>query len=358
MTKVLSQCATIGILGGGQLGRMLSVAASRLGLKTHIFEPGANPPAGQVADAVTTAPYSDLDALAAFANSVDVITFEFENIPTQALDTLEKLRPVLPARNALATSQDRISEKEFLSDLGLNVAPFANVETVDDLTAAITSVGAPSILKTRRFGYDGKGQARLKTADDAAKAWNDLGNTPCVLEGFVDFSHEISVIGARSQSGEVVCYDPGENVHRDGILHTTTLPAKLTTAQRTDAVILTGKVLNALDYVGVMGVELFVTPSGLIVNEIAPRVHNSGHWTQNGCVIDQFEQHIRAVAGWPLGDGTRHSNVTMTNLIGDEVLDVAKLSSDANIGLHLYGKADAKPGRKMGHVNKITGPAV
>jgi len=356
MTKALLQGATIGILGGGQLGRMLSVAASRLGFKTHIFEPGANPPAGQVADAVTTAPYSDLDALTAFANNVDVITFEFENIPTQALDALEKLRPVLPARNALATSQDRIVEKEFLSDLGLNVAPFANVETAEDLSTAVANVGTPSILKTRRFGYDGKGQARLKTNDDAQAAWDALGNTPCVLEGFIDFTHEVSVIGARSQSGEVVCYDPGENVHREGILHTTTLPATLSVSQRMDAVLLTGKILNALDYVGVMGVELFVTPAGLIVNEIAPRVHNSGHWTQNGCVIDQFEQHIRAVAGWPLGDGTRHSNVVMTNLIGDEVLDVAKLSSDANIGLHLYGKADAKPGRKMGHVNKITGP--
>lgn len=357
MTKALAQGATIGILGGGQLGRMLSVAASRLGFKSHIFEPGANPPAGQVADAVTTAPYSDLDALAAFAKSVDVVTFEFENIPAEALDAVEKLRPVLPARNALATSQDRITEKEFLSDLGLNVAPYANVETAADLAAAVASVGTPSILKTRRFGYDGKGQSRLKTPDDAAKAWGDLGNTPSVLEGFIDFSHEVSVIGARSQSGEVVCYDPGENVHRDGILHTTTLPANLTTAQRTDAVILTGQILNALDYVGVMGVELFVTPTGLVVNEIAPRVHNSGHWTQNGCVIDQFEQHIRAVAGWPLGDGKRHSNVVMTNLIGDAVLDVATLSQYANVGLHLYGKADAKAGRKMGHVNKITGTA-
>ncbi len=357
MTKPLAQGATIGILGGGQLGRMLSVAASRLGFKSHIFEPGANPPAGQVADSVTTAPYSDLDALAAFAKSVDVVTFEFENIPAEALDAVEKLRPVLPARNALATSQDRITEKAFLSGLGLNVAPYANVETADDLAAAVASVGTPSILKTRRFGYDGKGQSRLKTPDDAIKAWDDLGNTPCVLEGFIAFSHEVSVIGARSQSGEVVCYDPGQNVHRDGILHTTTLPANLTTAQRTDAVILTGQILNALDYVGVMGVELFVTPTGLIVNEIAPRVHNSGHWTQNGCVIDQFEQHIRAVAGWPLGDGKRHSNVVMTNLIGDEVLDVVTLSKDANVGLHLYGKADAKAGRKMGHVNKLTGAA-
>ncbi len=358
MTKALAQGAVIGILGGGQLGRMLSVAAARLGLKTHIFEPGANPPAGHVADAVTTAAYSDLKALNAFAMSVDVITYEFENIPTEALDALEKLRPVLPARNALATSQDRIVEKQFLSDLGLKVAAFANVETADDLAAAVATIGAPSILKTRRFGYDGKGQARLKTAHDAKATWDSLGNSPCVLEGFIDFSHEVSVIGARSGSGAVVCYDPGENVHRDGILHTTTVPANLTTSQRMDAVLLTGQILNALDYVGVMGVELFVTAQGLIVNEIAPRVHNSGHWTQNGCVIDQFEQHIRAVAGWPLGDGTRHSNVVMTNLIGPDVLDVARLSKDANIGLHLYGKADAKPGRKMGHVNKITGPAI
>ena len=330
MNNVLKQGATIGILGGGQLGRMLSVAASRLGFKSHIFEPGENPPAGQVADCITTAPYSDLDALAAFAGSVDVITFEFENIPAEALDALEKLRPVLPARNALATSQDRITEKGFLTGLGVKVAPYANVETADDLAAAIASVGAPSILKTRRFGYDGKGQSRLKTTIDAKAAWDELGNTPCVLEGFIDFSHEVSVIGARSRSGEVVCYDPGENVHRDGILHTTTLPANLSVGQRTDAVILTGQILNALNYVGVMGVELFVTAGGLIVNEIAPRVHNSGHWTQNGCVIDQFEQHIRAVAGWPLGDGERHSNVVMTNLIGEEVLDVETLSKDAS----------------------------
>ncbi len=357
MTKALAQGSTIGILGGGQLGRMLSVAASRLGFKTHIFEPSANPPAGHVADAVTTAPYTDLDALVAFAKSVDVVTFEFENVPAEALDTLESIRPVLPNRNALATSQDRIIEKDFLTDLGLKVAPYANVETPDDLSKAVEAVGVPSILKTRRFGYDGKGQSRLKTIDDAENAWNELGDTPSVLEGFIDFTHEISVIGARSKSGEVVCFDPGENVHRDGILHTTTVPANLKSSQRMDAVLLTGQILNALDYVGVMGVELFVTPTGLIVNEIAPRVHNSGHWTQNGCVVDQFEQHIRAVTGWPLGDGKRHSSVVMTNLIGDEVLDVETLSKDASIGLHFYGKAEAKAGRKMGHVNKLTGPA-
>ncbi|MCP5087804.1 MAG: 5-(carboxyamino)imidazole ribonucleotide synthase [Rhodobacteraceae bacterium] len=357
MTEPLRPGATIGILGGGQLGRMLSVASSRLGLKSHIYEPGNAPPAGQVADQVTTSPYEDTVALEAFANTVDVITFEFENIPAEALDTLEAIRPVMPNRAALATSQDRITEKDFLTGLGLACAPYANVEIADDLAKAVALVGAPAILKTRRFGYDGKGQTRLKTEADAQKAWEELGMTPSVLEGFVDFSHEVSVIGARSLSGEVVCFDPGENVHRDGILHTTTVPAKLTLSQQTDAAILTGKILNALDYVGVMGVELFVTPQGLLVNEIAPRVHNSGHWTQNGCVIDQFEQHVRAVAGWPLGDGQRHSNVVMTNLIGDEVNDVAELSKDASVGLHLYGKADAKPGRKMGHVNKITGSA-
>ncbi len=354
MTNPLPVGATIGILGGGQLGRMLSVAASRLGLKTHIFEPGANPPAAQVAHALTTAPYDDLDALRAFANSVDVITYEFENIPTAALDLLETLRPVLPGRRALATSQDRIVEKDFLTGLGLKCAPYANVETADDLQAAVETVGVPSILKTRRFGYDGKGQSRLKSAADAQQAWADLGQTPCVLEGFIDFSREISVIGARAQDGAVVCYDPGENVHRDGILHTTTIPATLSHAQQMDAVILTGQILNALDYVGVMGVELFVTPTGLLVNEIAPRVHNSGHWTQNGCTIDQFEQHIRAIAGWPLGDGQRHSDVVMTNLIGTEATDIHALTSDPSIGLHLYGKADPKPGRKMGHINKLS----
>lgn len=354
MTKPLTQGSTIGILGGGQLGRMLSVAASRLGFRCHIFEPGTNPPASQVADRITTADYSDTAALTKFANSVDVITFEFENIPAEALDTLEKIRPVLPGRNALATSQDRIVEKDFLTTLGLKTAPYANVENQSDLADALAKVGAPSILKTRRFGYDGKGQSRLQAVSDGTAAWAELGNTPCVLEGYVDFSIEVSVIGARSQSGEVVCFDPGENVHRNGILHTTTLPAAISASQRMDAVLLTGQILNALDYVGVMGVELFVTTQGLLVNEIAPRVHNSGHWTQNGCVIDQFEQHIRAIAGWPLGDGQRHSNAVMTNLIGEEVLNIAELSKDASVGLHLYGKSEAKAGRKMGHVNKIS----
>ncbi|WP_432449276.1 5-(carboxyamino)imidazole ribonucleotide synthase [Aliiroseovarius marinus] len=354
LNKPLNTGATIGILGGGQLGRMLSVAASRLGFKTHIFEPGANPPAGQVADQVTTAGYDDHAALEAFAGSVDVITYEFENIPTEALDVLEAHKPIRPGREALRVSQDRLTEKDFLSGLGLQVAPYANIESAADLTAAMDTIGAPSILKTRRFGYDGKGQARIMAPEDADAALADMQGAPSVLEGFVEFSHEVSVIAARGATGEVACFDPGENVHKDGILDTTTVPANLTAAQRMDAVLLAANILNALDYVGVMGVELFVTPQGLIVNEIAPRVHNSGHWTQQGCTIDQFEQHIRAVVGWPLGDGSRFADVTMENLIGDDMDRVPDIAKEGNASLHLYGKAETKPGRKMGHVNRIT----
>ncbi|SFO08527.1 5-(carboxyamino)imidazole ribonucleotide synthase [Roseovarius lutimaris] len=353
MTDPLPTGATIGILGGGQLGRMLSVAAARLGLRCHIFEPGANPPAGDVAHAVTTAGYDDEDALRAFAQNVDVITYEFENIPTSALDILEKIKPVRPGRKALRVSQDRLVEKAFLSDLGLQTAPFAGVDDAEDLFEAMAEIGLPAILKTRRLGYDGKGQARITTRDDAEAALADMAGQPAILEGFIAFSHEVSVIAARGETGDIACFDPGENVHQDGILRTTTVPARLSSAQRTDAVLLAAKILNKLRYVGVMGVELFVTDTGLIVNEIAPRVHNSGHWTQQGCAIDQFEQHIRAVAGWPLGDGTRYADVVMENLIGADMNRVPDLAKTANTAIHLYGKAEVKPGRKMGHVNRI-----
>ncbi len=353
MTQMLAPGAVIGILGGGQLGRMLSVAAARLGFTTHIFEPGANPPAGQVADRVTTAAYDDARALKEFADSVDVITYEFENIPTEALDLLEAHRPIHPGREALRVSQDRLTEKNFLKGLGLNTAPFSDVTDIDSLRAALEQIGTPAILKTRRFGYDGKGQARIRASEDAEAALADMAGAPAILEGFVDFSHEVSIIAARGIDGQVACFDPGENVHRDGILHTTTVPARLSPSQRTDAVLLAANILNALEYVGVMGVELFVTPQGLIVNEIAPRVHNSGHWTQNGCAVDQFEQHIRTVAGWPLGDGQRHSDVVMENLIGHDMDRVPDLANERDVALHLYGKADIKPGRKMGHFNRI-----
>ncbi len=353
MTEPLAPGAVIGILGGGQLGRMLSVAAARLGFKTCIFEPGGDCPASHVANTHFQAGYDDEAALASFADAVDVITYEFENIPTAALDLLEGPKPVRPGREALRVSQDRLTEKTFLRDLGLATAPFAAVDDTASLDAAIAEIGGPAILKTRRFGYDGKGQVRIGAAGDAAGAMEDIGDAPAILEGFVEFSHEVSVIGARGMRGDVACFDPGENLHEGGILRTTTVPARLSPAQRADAVLLTGRILNALDYVGVMGVELFVTGAGLVVNEIAPRVHNSGHWTQQGCSVDQFEQHIRAVAGWPLGDGGRYADVVMENLIGADMGKVPGIARDPAASLHLYGKAEVKPGRKMGHVNRV-----
>lgn len=353
MSEPLAPGAVIGILGGGQLGRMLSVAASRLGFKTVIFEPGGDCPASHVSNFHLKANYDDEEALRQFAESVDVITYEFENIPTSALDLLEAAKPIYPGRLALATSQDRLVEKEFLNGLGLATAPYAEISSLDDLRAAVDKIGVPSILKTRRFGYDGKGQARLNPESDLAKVYEDFDGKPTILEGFVNFEREISVIGARSIGGQVTCFDPGENVHREGILRTTTVPAQITAALRTDAVLMTGKILNALEYVGVLGVELFATADGLIVNETAPRVHNSGHWTQDATHIDQFEQHIRAVAGWPLGDGSRHADAIMENLIGDDMNRLETLRADPTAHLHLYGKAETRDGRKMGHVNRI-----
>lgn len=353
MSDTLPPGAVIGILGGGQLGRMLSVAAARLGFSCHIYDPAPNPPAGQVAERVTTAPWEDREALVAFAASVDVVTYEFENVPTASLDTIEAIRPIRPGRRALAVSQERVAEKDFLTSLGLGTAPYRRVTTREDLTQALAEIGAPAILKTTRLGYDGKGQARIRNPEEADHAFTAMAGAEAVLEGFVSFSREVSVIAARGLDGSVAAFDPGENVHRDGILHTTRVPATLSSGQRSDAVLIAARILNALDYVGVLGVELFVTEGGLLVNEIAPRVHNSGHWTQNGCVVDQFEQHIRAVAGWPLGDGHRIADVEMENLIGDDVLRVPAIATEKNAALHLYGKAEARPGRKMGHVNRI-----
>ena len=343
--------SVIGVLGGGQLGRMLALAAARLGMRCHVFEPEANCPASQVADHTTTAGYDDLAALLEFARNVDVVTFEFENIPDSALDAFAAEREIRPNRRSLATSQDRLAEKAFLASLGLTVAPYAGVSTMPELQQAVATIGLPLILKTRRFGYDGKGQVRLKVRQDIDSAISLIGAVPSVAEGFVEFERELSVIAARSHQGQIVCFDPGENVHVDGILDTTTVPANVTDAVIDEAKAIARTILDALDYVGVMGVELFVTATGLIVNEIAPRVHNSGHWTQNACAVDQFEQHIRAVIGWPLAGGERHSNAVMKNLIGDDVNDIA-LTGTA--GLHLYGKAEVKPGRKMGHVNRLS----
>ncbi|TRW95209.1 5-(carboxyamino)imidazole ribonucleotide synthase [Paracoccus sp. M683] len=344
----MSDVRIIGILGGGQLGRMLSAAASRLGLRCHIYEPCAAP-AADVAYRLTNAPYEDEAALRAFAESVDVVTYEFENVPTSALDLIESIVPIRPNRRALAVSQDRLTEKTFLNEIGLTTAPFADVPDQAALAGALAGIGAPSILKTRRLGYDGKGQVRI--ADAAVAEWT---GAPSVLEGFVDFTAEISVIVARGMDGQVAAFDPGLNVHQGGILRSTTVPCGLPGRVTTDAVLIAARIAAALDYVGVMGVELFVTPQGLVVNEIAPRVHNSGHWTQAGCAVDQFEQHIRAVAGLPLGDGKRYADVVMENLIGDDLARLPDLLRAPDVQVHLYGKGEARAGRKMGHVNRIT----
>ncbi len=353
MTESLPAGSVIGILGGGQLGRMLAMAAARLGYRCHVYEPAADCPASHVAWRTTTAPYEDEAALAAFAESVSVVTYEFENVPVSALDLIEARVPIRPNRRALAVSQDRVSEKEFLAGLGLSVAPYAAVTTAGDLAAALATIGAPAILKTRRFGYDGKGQARIGSAADCGAAFAAMHGAPAILEGFVTFEREVSVVAARGLAGDVAAFDPGENVHEGGILRMTTVPARLAPERRTAAVLLAGKILNALDYVGVIGVELFETRLGLVVNEIAPRVHNTGHWTEAGCAVDQFEQHIRAICGWPLGDGRRHADVTMENLIGDDIDRLPVLARESGVRLHLYGKGETRSGRKMGHLNRV-----
>ena len=362
MSDTLDPGQTIGILGGGQLGRMLAMAAARLGFHVAVFEPGDNPPAGEVAHKTYMAGYDDEAALAEFAEHVDVVTYEFENVPTEALDLIEARVPIRPNRRALAVSQDRFVEKQFLNEIGLATAPFAPVDPSSSdagaqLAQAMAAVGVPCILKTRRFGYDGKGQARIMDVQGAGAALETMAKSDAILEGFVDFDREISVIAARGSDGQIACFEPGENVHKDGILHTTRVPASIDRSTRERAFGVAGTVLAALDYVGVMGVELFVHSDELIVNEIAPRVHNSGHWTEAGAVIDQFEQHIRAVAGWPLVDPVRHSDVEMTNLIGDDLLQVPDIRRETGARLHLYGKAETRAGRKMGHVTRVLSPA-
>jgi 5-(carboxyamino)imidazole ribonucleotide synthase len=332
---------------------MLGLAAHKLGLRVHVFCPDSDSPAFDITRYYTCADYADEAALAGFAAQVDVITYEFENVPSATAAFLAARKPVMPGEKALEICQDRLKEKTFLEGSGIKVAPFHKVDSLEELAQAVKIIGRPGVLKSRRFGYDGKGQVRLGRGDEAAAAWEAMAGAPAVLEGFVTFSAEVSVIAARGVDGSVAAYDPGENVHQGGILHTTTVPARLSPGLRSDAVLIAARILNALDYVGVMGVELFVTPQGLIVNEIAPRVHNSGHWTQQGCAVDQFEQHIRAVAGWPLGDGSRFADVVMENLIGDDILRVPELARERDTALHVYGKGQPRAGRKMGHVNRI-----
>lgn len=356
MTKTdtpLPQGSTIGILGGGQLGRMLALAAARLGVKTHIYCPDPDSPAFDVTPRKTVAAYQDEEALAHFAASVDVVTYEFENVPAKTAEFLSGLKPLRPGANALAVAQDRLAEKAFLTINRIPVAPFAAITDLDRLESELEEIGAPAVLKTTRLGYDGKGQKMVRNMEEAALAWELLSPKPLVLEQFVDFDKEISVVVARNAAGEVAAFDPAENVHREHILKTSTVPADIKAKTAREAGSIAKAIATALDYVGVLGVEFFVLPSGrLLVNEIAPRVHNSGHWTEAVCITDQFEQHIRAVLGWPLGDTTRLADVVMENLIGDEI-DAIPHGLEARIRPHAYGKAESRRGRKMGHLNRI-----
>lgn len=349
----LAPGSTIGIIGGGQLGRMTAVAAAELGYKCHVYCPEDGSPAFQVCDTYTCAPYEDHDALKAFAQAVDVVTFEFENIPAESVELLESLVPVRPNGNCLRVAQDRVIEKSFFNDNACATAPWREVSSAEELKAAIAAIGAPSILKTTRFGYDGKGQVRILPETHPEDAWNDLNADVGILEGFVDFTLEISVIVARSANGEVACFEPVENRHSDGILDVTIAPAAISPELAAKATHMAETVAGHLDLIGLLAIEMFVTKDGdILVNEMAPRPHNSGHWTQDGAITSQFEQFVRAVCGLPLGNPARHSDTVMKNLIGNDALAWDTLLATPDNKLHLYGKAEPRPGRKMGHVNR------
>ena len=350
--------STIGILGSGQLGRMLATAASRLGLKTHIYcaESG---PAFDVATRTTKAPFNDTAALTQFARAVQAVTYEFENVPIATAQHLAGLVPVRPSAKALEVAQDRLVEKQFISALAIPVAPFHAIDDAAGLRAALGRFAAPAILKTRRLGYDGKGQTRVAPGSDVEAAWKTIGAQSSVLEKRIAFACEISALVVRSQSGEIATYDCPVNTHENGILRRSAVPANLPEGDIVRARAIAQAIAAALDYVGVLAVEMFYLGAGapeaqrVMVNEIAPRVHNSGHWTIEACGISQFENHVRAVAGWPLGSTERHSNAEMVNLIGQEALDWQKLAAEPGVCLHLYGKREARPGRKMGHVTRL-----
>lgn len=357
MSGVLKPESTIGILGGGQLGRMLAMAAARLGFRCHIYSPEADSCAFDVADAVTVAAYDDEAALARFAEAVDVVTYEFENVPAQTAAVLAAHRQVRPDPQVLAKTQDRLIEKEAIAALGIPTAPFRAVDSAADAQAAATALGRPAVLKTRRLGYDGKGQRMIGPNDEAAAAFAALGGVPCILEGFVRFEREVSVVAARGTDGTVVCFDLTENEHRDHILRRSIVPATASAALEQEARRIAGRIATAFDYVGVLAVEMFAVRDGagetLVVNEIAPRVHNSGHWTIDGATVSQFEQHIRAVAGWALGQPVRHGRVEMLNLIGAEANEAGRWLAVPGACVHLYRKGEARPGRKMGHVTRV-----
>ncbi|MDG1708649.1 MAG: 5-(carboxyamino)imidazole ribonucleotide synthase [Emcibacteraceae bacterium] len=353
--KTLGPGSTIGILGGGQLGRMLAIAAAELGFKTHIYCPEENNPADHVAAATTHALYEDKDALRKFASQVDVVSYEFENIPVETVETLAKVTNVFPNSKVLQVSQDRLTEKTFINDLGIETAPFKAVSSLEDASKGLNEIGYPAVLKTRRFGYVGKGQAIVKSEADLAKAWEALNSNQVIIEGFIDFDIEISVIAARGQDGKIKCFTPVENEHKNHILDLSIAPARLSEDILLSAIEKATKIIKNIDYVGVLTVEFFVSKNEpkLRVNEIAPRVHNSGHWTIEACPTSQFEQHIRAICGLPLGDVDFQGEARMTNLIGDDILKYNELLNEKGTSVHHYGKSEIRAGRKLGHVTRL-----
>jgi 5-(carboxyamino)imidazole ribonucleotide synthase len=358
LSAPLAPGATIGILGGGQLGRMLVLAASRLGFKCHVYSDETESCAFYVADETTRAQYSDARALEKFAAQCDVVTFEFENVPDATARFLSERVPVAPNARSLAIAQDRFLEKSFIAELGIATAGFRQVVNEVEASSgyralAGSSQGPKAVLKTQRLGYDGKGQRLVNSEAEAVAGFKEFGRVPCILETFVEFAYEASVIGVRARDGRFAAYDPPRNEHENHILRRSTVPSPLSWDKTKDAITITSLIAEKLDYVGVLGVELFVTRNhGLMVNELAPRVHNSGHWTIEACVTSQFENHIRAVAGWPLGDTARHSDAVMENIIGDEVYQWRALAQQRS-GLHIYGKRVSRPGRKMGHITRL-----
>ncbi len=351
----LAPGAIVGIIGGGQLGRMLAMAAARLGLRTIVLDPAAECPASQICNGHIVADYDNITALDELAQRCDVVTYEFENVPVRGVERLVGRVPVHPGTQPLEVAQDRLAEKDFLTAHGLVTAPYAVVDSQDAISGALEAVGGTGILKTRRLGYDGKGQMRITADGIPVDAFAQLGAVPLIVEGLVDFEYEISVIAGRGVDGSMTSFEPSRNEHRDGILAASTVPSGASDAVIAEARRLAALLLESLDYVGVLGLELFVMADGsLLANEFAPRVHNSGHWTEAACSPSQFEQHIRAVAGHQLADPVRHVDATMVNLIGDDVDDLAAFHADPRATIHLYGKSDTRPGRKMGHVTTVT----
>jgi len=353
--QVIAPGATIGILGGGQLGRMAAMAAARLGYRTHVYAPPGDNPATQVASAATIAPYEDTAQLAGFATAVDVVTFEFENVPSAAAETLAAVKPTRPAPGVLHICQDRLREKDFLARIKVPTTRYMEVARAESLERAVRELGHPAVLKSAQFGYDGKGQVRIGPDTRLEEAWAEMGAPLGILEAWVDFRTEISVIAARTLDGTTATYAPVENQHRNHILDTTIVPARIKpqTAMRAEAI---GQhVATELGLVGLVAVEMFVTQNDeVLVNELAPRPHNSGHWSIDGAVTSQFEQFIRAVCGLPLGSAERHSDAVMKNLLGDDAGNWREILAEPGAKLHLYGKGAARPGRKMGHVTRLS----